>query len=411
MTTVVFIHGTGVREPRYGKSLEQVKEALHARRPDVKLLPCAWGDELGAAFHHNHASIPNFVPRPPTRSLGNPAISDENALLMLWSLLYQDPLYELRTLALMKPDGAQLVPGRLPAGRIVDQKLRLLTPGPALVAALEEGGIAAGFDAARTFVADSPIYAQLIQASVINQSELSDAVARALVATAIMQAEEADDFPAVSADADRRDRIVLALSAEFSPPTEQSRGLKPVEWIKNQLAGLAQRFATGYVEERRGGYTDRVTPGIGDILLYQGRGEPIRQYLHDRIGEAASSDPNVVVLAHSLGGIAAVDLLVRQPIPAVKLLITAGSQAPFLYEINALQSLRYDEPLPDHFPHWLNIYDTNDFLSYVAAGVFNRTGDLRVEDVEVKSRQPFPRAHSSYWTNSQVWDAITRRLI
>jgi hypothetical protein len=411
MTTVVFIHGTGVREPRYGKSLEQVKEALHARRPDVKLLPCAWGDELGAAFHHNHASIPNFVARPATRGLANPSVSDENALLMLWDLLYQDPLYELRTLALMKPDGAQLVPGRLPSGRAVDQKLRQLTPELALAAALDEGQIAAGFDAARTFVCDSLIYTQLIQASAINQSDLSDAVARALVATAIMQAETAAQLPAVSTDADLRDRIVDALSAQLSPSAEQTRGLKPVEWVKNQLAGLAQRFATSYVEERRGGYTDVITPGIGDILLYQGRGKPIREYVRSRIEQAAAADPSVVVLAHSLGGIIAVDILAGEPIPAVKLLITAGSQAPFLYEINALQSLRYDEPLPDHFPHWLNIYDTNDFLSYVAAGVFNRTGDLRVEDVEVKSRQPFPRAHSSYWTNSQVWDAITRRLI
>jgi hypothetical protein len=411
MTTVVFIHGTGVRRVRYAEALDQVEKSLRARRPDVKVLPCAWGDELGASFHHNHASIPNFVPRPTTRGLADPAVSDEDALLMLWDLLYQDPLYELRTLALMGPDGTPLVPGKLPPGRAIDQKLRILAPGPELAAVLEEGGVAAHFDAARTFVCRSPSYGRLLQAGAISQGELSDAVARALVATAIMQAETIAEFPPISTDADLRDRIVQALSAELGPPAEQTRGFKPTTWLKNQLGGLTMRFATSYVEERRGGYTDVVTPGIGDILLYQGRGEPIRQYVRARIREAAAADPNVVVLAHSLGGIIAVDILVGEAIPEVKLLITAGSQAPFLYEINALQSLRYDQPLPAHFPHWLNIYDTNDFLSYVAAGVFNRTGDLRVEDVEVKSRQPFPRAHSSYWTNSQVWDAVTRRLI
>jgi hypothetical protein len=31
-------------------------------------------------------------------------------------------------------------------------------------------------------------------------------------------------------------------------------------------------------------------------------------------------------------------------------------------------------------------------MSYVVDGVFNRPGDLHVEDVEVTSRPPFPRS-------------------
>ena len=73
---------------------------------------------------------------------------------------------------------------------------------------------------------------------------------------------------------------------------------------------------------------------------------------------------------HSLGGVACVDLLVEAALPQVELLVTVGSQAPFFYEIDALQSLRFGVPLPEHFPRWLNVYDLRDFLSYVAAGVF-----------------------------------------
>jgi pimeloyl-ACP methyl ester carboxylesterase len=112
-----------------------------------------------------------------------------------------------------------------------------------------------------------------------------------------------------------------------------------------------------------------------------------------------------VVVAHSLGGIACVDLLVKQRID-IRLLVTVGSQAPFLYEIGALSSLLHDQPLPPHFPPWLNIYDPRDLLSYIGAKVFPG----RVSDVKVNNRQPFPEAHGAYWTNPQVWSAIAEVL-
>ncbi len=95
-----------------------------------------------------------------------------------------------------------------------------------------------------------------------------------------------------------------------------------------------------------------------------------------------------------------------ESLPEVKLLVTVGSQAPFFYEINALHSLRYGEKLPSHFPQWLNIYDLHDLLSYVGAGVFPE----KVQDVLVDSKQPFPRSHGAYWTNTATWKAIERRL-
>jgi hypothetical protein len=85
-----------------------------------------------------------------------------------------------------------------------------------------------------------------------------------------------------------------------------------------------------------------------------------------------------------------------------KSLITAGSQAPFLYEIDCLTSLRAGQPLPDHFPRWLNFYDPNDFLSYIGGQVFPG----RVRDVEIQSRQPFPQSHSAYWTNRLFWNEV-----
>ena len=111
----------------------------------------------------------------------------------------------------------------------------------------------------------------------------------------------------------------------------------------------------------------------------------------------------MLLLGHSLGGIACVDLLVREELPQVKLLVTVGSQAPFLHEINALPSLAYDQAMSEHFPPWLNIYDLRDFLSYVGGTVFPG----RVQDVLVDSKQPFPESHSAYWSNPATWKAIS----
>ncbi|MEU2913389.1 hypothetical protein ACWCQ0_36490 [Streptomyces massasporeus] len=48
MTSVVFVHGTGVRGAAYEKTFSRIHSALLERLPEVNLLPCQWGDVLGA---------------------------------------------------------------------------------------------------------------------------------------------------------------------------------------------------------------------------------------------------------------------------------------------------------------------------------------------------------------------------
>jgi pimeloyl-ACP methyl ester carboxylesterase len=153
---------------------------------------------------------------------------------------------------------------------------------------------------------------------------------------------------------------------------------------------------------RRKAISDAAYPVAGDILLYQARGEAIRNRIQERI--LAAGGP-VHVLAHSLGGVACVELLAMQTLP-VQQLITMGSQAPFFYEINALRCLTFGDPLPDSLPSWLNIYDLKDFLSYVGGDLFPG----RVVDYLVDNRQAFPASHSAYWWNPKVWDAILPTL-
>jgi len=140
--------------------------------------------------------------------------------------------------------------------------------------------------------------------------------------------------------------------------------------------------------------------------MYQARGQDICKFIRQTIEPLNGP---VVLLAHSLGGIAAVDMFIEAPIekPTVQLLVTVGSQAPLLYELNALVSMPFDPHarLPKHFPPWLNIYDEHDFLSYQCAKIFPEVHDVRVDN-----GQPFPESHSAYWGNGKVWDAILSTL-
>jgi hypothetical protein len=161
---------------------------------------------------------------------------------------------------------------------------------------------------------------------------------------------------------------------------------------------LFERAATRILRRHRNEFTDSAALPIGDILLYQSHGVAIREFIRNKIMNAS---PPVTVVAHSLGGIACFDLLALPDPPPVARMVTVGSQSSFLYEIGALVSLQPPQQLPSGFPPWLNVYDRNDFLSYVAARLF--TG---VKDLEVESGQAFPASHSAYFGSDEVWTAI-----
>ena len=113
-------------------------------------------------------------------------------------------------------------------------------------------------------------------------------------------------------------------------------------------------------------------------------------------------------VALSLGGIALVDLLGEWPEAPVDACVTVGSQAPLLYTFDAIPSMPYDEADPPHLAvPWLNIYDTRDFLSFLAEPLFRRSDGLAsVVDLRVHSGKDFPKSHSAYWELPAVWDAI-----
>ncbi|MEH1841987.1 MAG: hypothetical protein V7L20_25460 [Nostoc sp.] len=392
MTTVIFVHGTGIREREYNETFEIIEQKIHAQRPDIKVSPCFWGG-LGAKFNDNRASVPL---EDATLALSQ---REEDADIILWGQLYRDPLYELRLLSLKpKPIESGNLFGEQPRD-ILESRVASLTLASQLQAKLQEAGIAEVFEQAREDVVHSEPYDQALLT--VCESDLSEyyaPIARAIIAQAMFISEQQEKFSPILTDAQLRDKVVELLTLAL---TEAELGLG--EWLLKPLVGLAQHGGTYYVKGNRLEVTDKYSPVPGDILLYQTRGEKIRAFIQQQIEQA---EPPVVLIAHSLGGIACVDLLVQQQLSQVELLVTVGSQAPFLYEINALYSLEYGQLLPEPFPEWLNIYDLRDFLSYVG----NRIFPERVQDVVVDSKQPFPRSHGAYWTNAKTWEAIISRL-
>lgn len=83
--------------------------------------------------------------------------------------------------------------------------------------------------------------------------------------------------------------------------------------------------------------------------------------------------------------------------------MTAGSQSPMFFAVDALERLRPGAASAPFRP-WLNIYDRRDFLSFVATGIWPDVDGLT--DAEVDSGVPFPQSHSAYWHTDRTYQLI-----
>lgn len=423
MQRFMFIHGTGVREPGYTASFNVIQAALTSRlgASHVRLEPCYWGESCGTKLFRGGASIPDFDT---TRSVESETYSEAEYDLALWSMLYDNPAAELQLLALRPSSEAP--PGREPPGRELERRFRTLTTGSAtrppdagaeLGTQLDAAGLLSYIDAARDAILERPSFRKTMDTAVEPLADYRLALARALVACAVvMQVDEnqvAGSY--VALDGTARDRIVELLVDALG-----GRERSPAGWVQAEAGKLVAGLGTRWFARRRGRLSDQMAPVGADILAYQARPAPFRNFIRAAANAASSAarargeSGEIIIFAHSLGGIAAVETLIEAPLEPVRRLITLGSQAPVLYELDALGSLPLPRDaaghvsdasaiFPDHFPRaWLNVYDRNDFLSYRGAGVFAG----RIKDVEVDNRQPFPQAHGAYWTNAAVWDAV-----
>lgn len=174
---------------------------------------------------------------------------------------------------------------------------------------------------------------------------------------------------------------------------------------------VVMKIATNYFEDRREALGEVLGAQlVADVVGYHSHRESIHQVLKAELTAAAnvSRGRPILPVALSLGGIALVDLLASWPEAPVEACVTVGSQAPLVYTFDAIPSMPYDEADPPRLPvSWLNIYDSRDFLSFIAEPLFRRRDGLAsVVDLRVHSGKDFPKSHSAYWELEPVWDAI-----
>lgn len=391
MGSIVFVHGTGVRKEGYAESLGEIRASLNGH-PDWTLHACLWGEEEGAKLGRGGISIPDFDA---TRADAPSPEDEEDRRLARWAVLYEDPLYELRLLELKPRASRDTVIGQRNVLAEFDPLVRGLAGAGALAASLQGCRLDGVWDDALRELLGSAEYRGALARAERVDTELRETIARALAALALRRRGRRLLLEPMSGAA--RDALVEAM-VQLLGGRDRGVGAWLGRYVLDKLTSRVQR--------NRGALSENGYAVAGDILLYQARGQRIRDTIASRIRQA---EPPVVLLAHSLGGVACVDLLNEQDLSdRVTTLITAGSQAPFFYEINALVSLPFGEALKPWFPkRWLNIYDPRDFLSYLARGVFN---GVEIEDLRVHNGEPFPQSHGAYWTNARVWTAIREEL-
>ncbi|MFD9193584.1 hypothetical protein ACFWCA_35950 [Streptomyces phaeochromogenes] len=396
-----------MRQKAFDKRFAVVSGALRERLPDSEVVPCYWGDKHGATLSAGGASIPRLWG---TRGPGDDAPQEQATAE--WGLLFADPLCELRVVAGTEHGDeadAWSMPGVEAAGERVTARLAALrsdgltaaeadtgTSVGELAALLDATGLLPTYPGALEGVADSAEFAAAAEAADDDTAAATVAVlsARAILAHALAEAGED-----ALCTGEERDRMAELLSGLLGG------GARAGLLVTAALAALAVKVsAQAGMGLLRTPLTKSSTPALGDILRYQAKGEPLRTFLAEHIC-TAPPDGSTVVIGHSLGGVALVDLLALRQLPQVGLLVTVGSQAAFLHELGALTGLPpLADTLPPAFPRWLNVYDRYDLLAYRAGPVFPK--EERISDYEVNSRQPFPLSHSAYWRMPNLYDRI-----
>jgi hypothetical protein len=393
--TFFVVHGTGVRRSAYESLWGTIQQKAKANGFEgIAFVGCPWGPDHGA----NLDRIPLTLPVDLDARGGESDVSKDELAVALWALLLEDPLFELRVAAQAAAGSSGLTPGEETVDRVAETRVSALAVVPP---ALGETGLATGdiARAAHAVAGSNELRRAALAAGSASDPEFVDAVARAIVATALSfhRATPIEVRPAAATNARVRDALVEQIAAAVAAPG--TRGVV-TDWLRDRIVAFAKSKGTELVRASRDPLMRANISGAADILYFQRRGAEIVQYVTSALRQAQRP---IVAVAHSLGGVVLADVLAQQATPPIDLLVTVGSQPSFFYAIDALDQLRPGNQRTPFVP-WLNFYDRNDFLSYTAERTF--TGVAGISDIEIESGVPFPDAHGAYWHDDRVYQRI-----
>ncbi len=379
---IIYIHGIGVRGDAYDAMFDVLDDRLAREIPEAKLHHCRWGDKFGARLMAEGRSVPDYA------HLGTSVGTEpDDNLAAQWQWLYADSFIELKFLSKLDANQAPHPP-HLPASeRQRFQRLSRWSPGNEVKSSLSAIRLTSCFQLALDELRSWPG----LHLALRSESAIA-AVGRALIARALVIGTQ-HGIPAPAL------KTITSIGRAVAEDIEGAHLSGPTSgWIMSKIAAPV----TTALQRRRALLMDHSVPLIGDILIYQAHADKIRARIKESMLAVGKKH---VILAHSLGGVAAVELLIddKDARSCCCQIVTAGSQASFFYEIGALKTLPFGEKLPQNFPRWLNFYDRRDFLAFVGAEIF-QPHDIR--DIEITSGQPFPQSHSAYWSQDRFWERL-----
>jgi hypothetical protein len=378
--TLLFVHGTGVRSAGLEVTLNQIRWGLAERHTDCTVLPCSWGEDVGARLSAEALCLPRVTS---ARGLNStPPDSDGD-----WLALVASPQIGLDFLF------SQVESSDAPrTAHPLRNSYQRATHG-LHVKSLEGNPLQDYVARSIEEVLTHEIFARSELGSVAPE-ELANVFAEAVVATALFLSASELEF-LIAVDGGRRDRAIQEIAEAVAPNIGKSpRGFRRV--VARNLLRLGPQQ---WLNARRQHLTSTLSPIAGDVLLYQAKGDRLRHHIGECRDKILS---DVIVLGHSLGGIASFEALIGGQLLRVETLITVGSQVSYLYELDALSKLGFGARLPVNLPRWINIHDPNDILSFPCEKLFPG----QVEDVRTVSKQPFPLSHSAYFDSPAALDVI-----
>jgi pimeloyl-ACP methyl ester carboxylesterase len=128
--------------------------------------------------------------------------------------------------------------------------------------------------------------------------------------------------------------------------------------------------------------------------------------------ELAARDGPLVVVAHSMGGNIAYDILSHfRPDLHIDTLVTVGTQVGLFEELKLFASSNRDLPTPavprlpalPNVDRWINVVDRGDVLAYRADPIFDG-----VDDYEYPSDAPW--AHGAYFRQPNFHERLASRV-
>ncbi|SOE32535.1 hypothetical protein [Streptomyces sp. OK228] len=191
----------------------------------------------------------------------------------------------------------------------------------------------------------------------------------------------------------------------------------------DRVAGAAIQAAAGRLNNAlRTRFGPGTTRFLGDVLVYQRHREAIHARVRkciDNVDPALGRTPDrpVRVVAHSLGGVIAVDMATASTALWTSSLVTFGSQAAFFHACDPrggqIPPYSGSQPvvLPPSLARWTNLWEPLDMLAFVAAGVFQLHDGSTPVDISVPhAASTGVWTHSSYWSLPSVASEISTAM-